>query len=512
MAQPLPFNGFYTGNSEKNSARTCVNYMPIRHDSGALSEYTLESTAGITGPVTHSLVANPGPVVSEVITWGNKSAGLTNAKVLFVSSQRVLFASRGENVESYQMGGGFNSYDIRFAKGSDLLLINTRSTNTTQSGWIYDGTASIPTLVDYSTQLGLGGNENIADVAYFGDRYLLMSEAETSATPHKGRVYYSGIGDPSTYGALDFFRTLEQNSKNTGIHVLNARLYLFSDDGYTVWTVSPDVNLPFQQQKGSSGSIGMLDPMGKCEVGGVLYFIGRDGQQLGLYALSGGGAPKKISTEYIDSFLNKNSSKSFVRCFPFTDADRNFISINMNDTTLCLDILTGEYHRRGSGSARWEVVGAGYNEGDNNRQVLIGKDIDFVSGTSYNVKSGFSDSAIGTEFGNQVEREMVTSPFNSDGVTNNVRELAFQTDIDYSSLAPATLPDLSLSVSENFGKTFEAERLEAFDADGENTKILRYMNIGFFRQAFVFKLKTNSIYPHKILKMLTRLEKGFRQI
>lgn len=485
--------------------------MPIRHDSGALSEYTLETTTGITGPVTHSLVANPGSVVSEVITWGNKSAGLTGAKVLFVSSQRVLFASSGENVESFQMGGGFNTYDVRFAKGADLLLINTRSTNASQSGWIYDGSASIPVLVDYTTQLGLGGNENIADVAYFGDRYLLMSESETSTFPHKGRVYYSAIGDPSTYDALDFFRTLEQNSKSTGMHVLNSRLFLFSDDGYSVWTVTPDVNLPFQQQKGSAGSIGMLDPMGKCQVGGVLYFIGRNGQQLGFYALSG-GTPQKISTEYVDSFLNKNSSKSFVNCFPFTDSDRIFISINMDDTTLCLDVITGEYHRRGSDAARWEVVGSGYNESDNNRQVLIGEGIDFISGSNYSVKSGFSDIGIGTEFGQQVPREMVTSPFNSDGVTNNVREIAFQTDIDYSSLAPVTLPDLSLSVSENFGKTFEAERLESFDEDGENTKILRYMNIGFFRQAFVYKLKTDTIYPHKILKMMTRLEKGFRQI
>ena len=446
MAQPLPFNGFYTGTSKKNSARTCLNYMPIRHDAGSLSEYTLETTTGISGPKQRTFSVSPGQPASEVITWGNKSSGLVGAKVLFVTSGRLLVASNGDNLETFSMGGGFLTYDARFAKGADLLLINTRSTSSSQSGWIYDGSASAPVLVDYTTQIGLGGNENISDVVYFGDRYLLMSEAETSVTGHKGRVYYSAIGDPSSYSGIDFIRTLEQNSKNTGMHVLNSRLYLFSDDGYSVWTVTPSVNLPFQQQKGSAGSIGMLDPMGKCEVGGVLYFIGREKARLGIYAMTG-SAPQKISTEYVDFILNKDSSKSSVRLFSFIDAERSFVSINIGDATICLDTASGEYHKRGSNGSRWSVIGSGYNEADNNKQVLIGGDITLDSGTTYFVQTGFSDRSIGTEFGAQVAREMITSPFNSDGVTNNVRELAFQTDIDYSSLVPTTLPDLSLSAS-----------------------------------------------------------------
>lgn len=510
MAQVLPFNGFYTGNDPKNSSRECVNFMPVRHDAGSLSEYTLESTQGILTSQPYDFGRNPNGIFSDVITWGNKFAGLTGGKVLFVARAGILVATNGNNVEGFNLpDASIFSYDVRFAKGSTSILINTRSTESTQYGWVYDGSTP-PSSVNYTTQLGLSGNENIADVAYFGDRYLIMSEA-AGGSIHTGRVYYSAIGDPSSFSSLDFIRTLEQNSKNTGMHVLSGRLYLFSDDDYSVWTVTPSVNSPFLPQRGSRGSIGLLDPMGKCESGGALYFIGRDGAKLGFYAMSG-GAPQKVSTSAIDDILNSNVSKASIRCFDFMDGGRKFVAFSIGEYTMCLDLESGEYHRRSTGGGRWEVVGSGYNEINDNQQVLIGSTTALVNATTYTVNAGITDELVGTEFGSVVNRKLVTSPFNSDGVSNVVQELSFQTSIDYSSLSPAVLPDLGLSISNDFGKSYGVQRLSAFDAEGENTKLLRFMSIGFFRQAFVFKLETSNIYPHKILKMLARLKKGFRQI
>ena len=511
MAQVLPFNGFYAGSDPKNSARECVNYMPVRHDSGSLSDYTLETTTGITGPISRSFTSNPGIVISDVKTWGNITFGPIGAKTICASSGRLLMSTNGTQIQYWDISTSAAFYDVRFALGTDKVLINSRSVSASQSGWVWDGGSSDPVAVDYTAQLDPFGNENIADVAYFGSRYLLMSEAESAANPNRGRVYYSDIEDPSTYDPLGFFRALGQSSKNTGMHVLNGRLYLFSDDGYTVWSVTPNVNTPFLPQRGSEGSIGLLDPMGKCENNGVLYFIGRDGGKLGLYAMAG-GSPGKISPPAIDSILNDDSSKSNIRCFSFYDADRSIIAFSIGNNTFCLDSEGGEFHKRSTEGGRWDVVGAGYTAENNNQQVFIGSTTTLNTGSFYFVNFGLSATSIGTEFGATVDRKLVTSPFNSDGVSNIVQELSFQTSIDYSSLSPVTLPDLGLSVSNDFGKSYGVQRLSAFDADGENTKLLRFMSIGFFRQAFVFKLETSNIYPHKILKMLTRLKKGFRQI
>ncbi|MBL4863295.1 MAG: hypothetical protein JKY63_00105 [Rhodobiaceae bacterium] len=409
----------------------------------------------------------------------------------------------------------FARYRMSTSSESMLIILEGDTTSLIHS---YPGGATVTT-----TDIGSISADAIipSDTAFFGGRFLLMSGADSNNDNHR-RVYYSDILDPTAYDPLGFFSSVEQDSINKGIHVLNNRLYLFSDSEFTVWATTPDVNLPFSQQKGSGGSVGIIEPSAKCEVSGALYFIGRSEGSIGFFALRGGTA-QRISTKEIDQSLIGNDVFIDSRCFSFTDEGDSYVAFSILNLTYCLNTSSGEYHKRSTNGGRWNVTGTGgttekfsiTGSGYSNSQVFVGSACSLTdNGGSVTIEAdiALSNNTIGTEFGHQVEREMVTSPFNSDGVTNNVRELAFQTDIDYSSLAPVTLPDLSLSVSENFGKTFEAERLEAFDEDGENTKILRYMNIGFFRQAFVFKLKTDTIYPHKILKMMTRLEKGFRQI
>tara|TARA_R100000951_G_scaffold25817_1_gene21921 strand:- start:4595 stop:6121 length:1527 start_codon:yes stop_codon:yes gene_type:complete len=508
MAQVLPFNGFYTGNSEKNSARTCVNYMPIRHDAGALSEYTLESTTGISLHPSESFSRDPGDMVSSVFEWsGNLSAFQWD--VCGVYEGGFLVTASGGSYDVIDLLIDTPTIDkVRVSYNHDIVLIvdEIGASNVQQSIYSYQASTDTVTLTDISAQLG--ANVRLTDTVYFGSRFLLMSTIQSGV--NKGRVYYSDIEDPTSYDTLGFFKSLSQTHDNIGMYLLNERLYLFTNNDFTVWINTPDVNLPFSQQKGSAGTVGLVSTDSACKVGNKLYIVGKEVSALGLYVFGSGGA-EKISTEYIDQSI-KDTLDAFV--FYFSDNGRDFVGFTCGAlgrvATYCYDLQTGEFHTRSTNGGAWNVRGSGTNtEGQN---IFYGDSSVLDSGSDYFAQIGRGRSNIGTEFGYQVEREMVTSPFNSDGVTNNVRELAFQTDIDYSSLTPVTLPNLSLSVSENFGKTFEAERLESFDADGENTKILRYMNIGFFRQAFVFKLKTSTIYPHKILKMLTRLEKGFRQI
>ena len=478
--------------------------MPIRHDAGALSEYTLETTTGIDK--VPSMGIEPGyefgnKIDSQVITWGPLNYTFA------VSSDGALIATDGAQWAYHKLLSFTGSSYSRFSASSEKLLITTSKTSGTSYIWVYENN-SPSDIAGVNIAAQLGASLDIQDTVYFGNRYLLLSSDLFDG--HFGRVYYSDIEDPETYDPLGFIKSLDQSTANRGMAVVNSRLYVFSGSGYSVWTVSPDVNLPFSQQTGSKGNIGLLSARSKCVFGDSIYFFGQNGTALGLYAISGGGLVK-ISSPAVDDLILSFIDEPEVSVFSFTDNGQVLIafSISANDT-VCLDIGTGEFHKRSTFGGKWDVIGTGSTLFDAGQVVVGSTLVEVFDVVSLNI--GLSDDSIGTEFGNQVAREMVTSPFNSDGVTNNVRELAFQTDIDYSSLAPVTLPDLSLSVSENFGKTFEAERLEAFDEDGENTKILRYMNIGFFRQAFVFKLKTDTIYPHKILKMMTRLEKGFRQI
>jgi 3D (Asp-Asp-Asp) domain-containing protein len=541
MAQVLPFNGFYTGNSAsssffsgnsfKNSSRTCVNFMPVRHDAGALSEYTLESTLGIgsraSGIYSGSRSA-PVRINSQVITWGGES-NASAGEVYTVTDNGILIVTNGIDLIFYDMARAVEAQFGRYRMSSStakILIILQGDTDSLIH--VYSGDGAIAT-VDLS---GTFSDPLLPlDTVFFGGRFLIMSEADRTNDNNR-RVYYSAILDPTTYTQLGFFSSIEQDSNNTGMHVLNNRLYLFSNNSYTVWAVTSDVNLPYQQQLASGGSVGLIEPSAKCEVSGTLYFIGRSAGSVGFFALKG-GAYQRISTKEIEQSFPANGSLGFTRCFSFSDQGAVNIAFTVKDSTYCLNLSTGEYHKRSTDSAGyWKVLGSGNmsresTQTNNNIQVFVGNTCSstVVGGvTTVEADIAIENSRLGTEFGAQIERECVTSPFNSNGVTNNVRELSFITDIDYSTVtstptnpfpgppSPAVAPQLGLSVSKTFGKTFETEKFSDFDIGTENTKILRFLNIGFFRQAFVFKIKTNNIYPHRVLKMLTKLEKGFRQI
>ena len=501
MAQVLPFNGFYAGDSKKNSSRTCVNYMPVRHDAGSLSEYTLDTTTGITSS-SPKVITNPGFLASSPFIF-DVTTGVTDGSACAVYSQGFLMVSNGDGYSIKDLGtGSIFIFDAMTSKNKDVVLIVDKIGGQATNQNIYTYTASTDTGATLDISAQLGTNTRFRDTAYFGDRFLLMSY---DVPARKGLIYYSAINDATTFDG-DFFSSIEQTGDSTGIHVLSERLYLFTDSEYSVWVNTPSVNSPFSQQKGSAGNLGLLNMSAKAELGGKLFLVGKESSSLGFYVFTGGGY-QKISTEYIDQDIAGEKSANV---FTFSDSGRDFVGFTL-DKTYCLDVKTGEFHIRSSNGGKWHGAGSILTVNGNN--VFYGTETTSPIAGRYLIQNGKEDNTLGTEFGLSVDRECVTSPFNSDGVTNNVRELAFQTDIDYTTFdANLDHPQLSLEVSKDFGYSYETARFSEFENIGEPDRLLRFMNIGFFRQAFVFRISTSIKYPHKILKMLTRLEKGFRQL
>jgi len=511
MAQVLPFNGFYTGTSKKNSSRTCVNYMPVPYDEGALSSYTLKSTMGIdTAPGANTIFSkDPIAMSSHLFDWGG-NGGVFGRNICGVYEGGFLaFYDDFFGATIKDLGATLFIRNASVSFNKDLLLIvdSAGASATNQPIYTYNGLTSTAATIDISIQLGT--NTRITDTAYIGDRFLLMSNDDDST--NKNKVFYSDLNDVATYDG-SFFSSITQSNPNRGIHVLNNRIYLFTVDGYTVWANSPSVNLPFVAQKGSNGNLGLLSSSGKVEVNGRLFLVGKESGSLGFYALSAGGY-KRISTHFIEQDLNLVNR---AYAFSFSDDGRDFVGFTVAKSngikkTYCYDIETGEFHIRKSEGDIWDIRGSMIS--NTGSHIVVGENVPFVSGSTYTLQIGREDQSIGTEFNEQIERECVTSPFNSDGVTNNVRELTFQTDIDYTNFNPnLDHPKLGLEVSGDFGNTYGQQVFQEFENIGETDRLLRFMSIGFFRQAFVFKITTDNPYPHSILRMLTRLEKGFRQI
>jgi len=477
----------------------------MRHDSGSLSEYTLETTEGISESVATDGKSWTGRSFSWSVDTGSGISLSAFLPVYDTDKFKLLKTSSGTTIDSFDVFT-VDSFPI------NAKVISSSNNNTIAMACEYSGlTSSGQKLVSINADLDVEATGDVptdvrfGDMAYLGDRFIYMAKSEAS-TNKPIKIFYSDILDPTVIDSLSYFSDISQPTRTTGIHVLNNRLYVFSEEGYSVWSNTPDVNLPFIIQKGSSGSVGLLNSDAKTELGGTLYFAGVSDGTTSLYSLS----PSGISKLGNDAIENDLSQEDSITAFSFRHSNRDFICLN-GEQTICYDISTGEFHKR-------SIFDRGFNKevawpikdsetiGDKN--IVFGQyDLDY----SEVIISKF-DKSIGTELGATINRKLVTSPFNSNGASNLVRELAFQTSVDYSSGAPVSLPSLELSVSKNFGYDYGTVKTQEFDSNGDHGKILRFMNIGFFRQAFVFKLETSTIYPHNILKMLVRLEKGFRQI
>ena len=511
MAQLLPFSDFAAGQSKRINAGDCINFMPVIGDQDDSSPMSLFSTSGIGSKLT---ATNTGSLIDGV--YGISSSSFLNERESFLVSRTDISASQFK---------------------TRAIISNTVYDLDNESGLLAIGYSSITANNDYivfSYEYGLGGvinsaiwsfntstlsfteilsgternNVSISDSTYVGGRFLYLNR-------QNNRVYYStNIGDPDVdLTSLNFIASSYQTDDLTAISVINNRLYVFSNRDCTVWEVTPDQEQPYVEVIGSSLDVGVVDSSSIVNHGGALYFIGRRDSNVRLMVISG-GTYKDISTKEINYLLDEADLNddlfdgSRQNVFSFSDQGREFIAFEFNDMTFCYDIASGLFHRRRTtGSDTWAIK----NQLENT--VFIGSSV--VPNTdpaTITIDRAVPDSSIGTEFGELVERTWVSSNFNSNNVLNNVREIQVIGEMDYSNpQAGYTDPNLGLSISKSSSNTFSIERHQQFGEVGVFTKIMRFLSMGIFREAFTVRLRTNNPYPHRVVKMLSKIDKGFRE-
>lgn len=540
MADQLPLNGFYQDESRKQSARTCTNFMPVPGDPGDLSQYSLYSTTGIKQPDDPIQSGDPGAMVDRpdifdggVITgrsgfFFNSAYAEIRSTKYDLSGSNGFIAGTGEFYplavtelarSSFEGSTGklvyITSFNIRTTVSGVPEPITLKRRVSYIGGWTIEevneelkkNDVTNPGLYTLSMSVfdpdDTSEQSNIIDTAYLANRYLYLNARQpefpeyplsTVNNSRSNRIYYSEIEDPEEIGALSFFTTTSQIGDLTGMESLDGRLYVFTDSQMAVFAPNNDPLIPFFEQTSSSLNIGLPSPDAKTVVGNSIFLIGVLDEQKRLMTISG-GSPKVISNRYID-YLLQDADISESNVFSFTDQGRLLVSFSFADYTFVYDTQTGEFHRRTTNGGRWEVInqaaGVVFSNGD---------------------QLGLADPTIGTEYGEIVKRECITSHFNSNGMTNRLGEVAIQADIDYTNYTDQySNPNMGLSVSSDFGASYGQESFQQFGPLGVFDRLMRWLGLGVFRQSFTIKLRTSNPYPHRVIKMLARLKKGRRRI
>lgn len=520
MAQVLDFSSFYQGESRKQSGRRLINYMRTPGDQGEFSPSALFSTTGIEEGARAEYVINgviTPYIAEEATTWkngnfptltyiaGNAIDRTSNELFIPFSSYNGNNLSRSSLTHDMGFSGNFETTSIRMISTFDRIVlvasVNNKASNARSGSVVFNVEATGTTSSVILGGSGLNASIQIEDLAYFGNRFVYLDSQNLNA--NRGRIYFSGINDPTNVGATAFYRLISQNGQLIGLHEANSRLYVFTDREMAVFDENPANNpaIPFVESEGSSQDVGLVAAKAKHEFGGTLYFIGTADGHRKMFAMPG-GVPQIISTPEIEYLLGEAGDLSNARVFSIVDQGRSMICFSFGTYTLCYDIRSQEFHERGTETAQWPVIG----------QSEISH---FVSA---DLGSGFSrvaspDSEIGTEFGSLVERLSVSSNYNSDGMTNRVSRILATGEVDYTNYTTNyTDPNLSVSISDDFGNTYQKEKFDTFGELGNHTKQMSYRNMGVFGESFTVRLKTKNPYPHRINKVLAKIQKGRRQI
>lgn len=524
--QVLPLNGFYESESKKLTDRRCINWVPTISDNGSLSEFSLMPSSGIEyldniGSSWNSEY-DDGVITGQVASYnGFNSATQFHVGRRIVGHSGTISLSKTLPATPV-LGGGTvtaSSKYSRFASsGSVLVSVAPSDYNTSRDRvYQYDNTLT-GTAVDVATILNTN-TANIVDVAFLGARFLYLC-AKKSTTPslNFNRVHYSGLGavEPDL---LDFFFPQGNDEQLKGLEVLNDRLYLFAETQTHIYRVTESTDIPYQivgtMEYGLDG--GPSAPQAKCKYKGTIAFYGR--QKNGptrIYLLSGSGA-QAISNKNIDRIIGQNNSN--VRLFAFTEKGREFLAVRSDNWCFVFEAETGIWHERKTyPEDSWQFVGATENS-NGTGSIMIGAKFKETAIGRLFTGCGSHNPELGTEVATSnnesnasgiVNREMISSPFNSKNERLIVAELQPQCDVDFSIPdAGWTKPEINLSVSYDFGHTYEKERSLNIGSIGDYKATTRFFNFGYVSQSFVIKLRAMNPYPTRVQALLARTERGY---
>lgn len=516
--QELPLNGFYSGESRKLTDRRCINWIPTPSDAGSLSTLSLMETVGLEGPeevsISGTTVAT-NAITSQIFTFTTqqgKSAVIVKNNVVFFRTK----GSIGFNQTAQFPNAAGDPLPVRteYARmatnGIECVIICPASkTGNTRDKLAYFGQDPTTTSGAFNTSTIFGfADIGLVDVTYVGGRFLYV--ANQNIVTGFNRVFYSEIGliepDP-----LNFFAPDNLASQLKGIDVINDRIYLFSEDKTFIYSVTSSPDIPFRD----TGEIefGLYDANAKCRYKGAIAGLFKNvGGAYSVGVLSGGGI-QKISSPSIDyqiqKTLNDTNSIVEIRMFSFSDKGRDMLCITCSEFTFCYEASTGMWHERRSIGDRknWQFIGA-LDTPDHS--IFVGDEVkEGPSAGIVNMPFCETNYNIGTENSELVEREMVSAPFNASNQRLMVDEIQPQCEVNYNTPVDGWVePKIGLSVSHDFGNTFEQERALNIGSAGNYSQETRFFNIGYYTQAFTVRLRSLNPYPTRIIRLLNRITSG----
>jgi hypothetical protein len=449
--------GFYKHEILPLSCQTCVNWIPIKAEAGALS--------------TSALLDRWGLEQFAELAGEFRCATEFQGVYLTVKGQTLYSVDSGGNSTSKGTIGGTGRVSVAYNDDYAVFVVNNGG------GYFFDGsTVTEITDADYLP----------ASSVAFVDGYFVFSALDGS------RFFCSAVNDPSSYSSLDRSTAEERPDPIVCVFVFGNLLHVAGTQTIERHNNIGGVSFPFQRINQATLNVGVYGVHTVKVTGeGVLFIGGGVNEGAQVYFLSG-GQPQVVSTTAIDKVIQSLPSADLEQAFTFYfQKDGQSIygftieSFTAQDRTFCINTTSGEWFELSSDGGAWygRDVTRIYNKyivGDNSRIGML------------------SDS--NNDYGVPVLREKTSQPFinnNGDGFRIGRIEAWFQAGTGSASIDPQVMMDFS----DDLGFTWSNPVWVGIGKVGQYGKRAEWRRQGYVSRNRVYRFKASDDFKFNFLKL-----------
>lgn len=475
---PLPFaNGFYESDSLPLSAQECVNLYPVIPEEPSLNQAVLFGTPGL------DQLATSGSLAAD----NSRGAHSMNGVPYFVNGG-TLYRLESDLVTLTSLGTIAGTGRVSMAdNGTQLMIIDTGSTDFYYASALAFGPNAYIFTASPDTLTQITDSDFIAN----GDpQHVVFIDAYFVCSTNSKKFILSAINNGLAYNGADF-GTAEADPDDIVIPaVLNNQLYMVGSQSMEQFANTGDNNFPFQRT-GLFTEKGCLAAFSMVKLNSGLYFVGLgEDEGAAIWEYGGGGQPTKISTEPVESVLERLTEAEQMAIFSYAYGQKGefFVCFALPTTTLVYNIKNQKWHERKS-----DIILPGDAERTKTRfrvnslTTAYGK---VLVGDSQDGRVGSMDIDIYTEYTDFIMRRTAGQPFQN---SMNPFRIPWLEAVMESGVGNTDTPDPKISMTRSLdGKTYTEPLDRSFGMMGKYSKRAVWTKLGQANRFEVFAFEVSA--------------------
>jgi hypothetical protein len=386
---PIPL-GFYTSDSLPFSAQRCVGWIPTVAEGPALNTAKLMQPLGIKQ-------------FSDTLVPGGRGGLEFDGVPFFVNGNSLVSISSSGVITNHGTIPG--SGRVSMANSTLHLVIVVPGS----SAFVFTkSTSALSQITD--------PDFIVSDTVVFKDTFFVFTTSDGT------RFFHSELNDPLDFNALDFGTSEINPDPIIAGHVNHNELFILNSETIELFQNIGGSGFVFQRIPGANIQKGCFARSSVVEFDNSFCFIGGgENEKAAVWKVAGSSSAVKISTDAIDSEIQKFTEDEIADSFAMTYAERGQFLALFTFKSERIPSRTFIYNATASalsGQKVWFEAQSGLSAEGNNWQVAAivkayGKLLvsDLTTGLI-----GELDKATLSYYGDPILRSATTQPFNQDGL------------------------------------------------------------------------------------------------